>query len=221
MVTLKWPAGRVVVSPAQDEDEFSRPRSLPRASANRRKVYPCMSRAQTLQNHSESYSSFPNNEQQARARCVTIPHRADLGAVHSSTTSERGRSSARLPPTPGTRQVGLRQTRFRYSFSAGPTRGSPMSHVRQPLCLVGGARMDRLRGDGETAGDSARCLRSHRRLEAFRCGPIDCCIAQAPCGGEMAGKSPVDRGKQGIKRSMIVDAIHDCRRYNGIPRSEL
>jgi hypothetical protein len=41
----------------------------------------------------------------------------------------------------------------------------------------------------------------------------DCCITKAPCGGEKAGRSPVDRGKQGIKRSAVVDA-------NGIP-SEL
>lgn len=39
---------------------------------------------------------------------------------------------------------------------------------------------------------------------------VDCCITKAPCGGEKAGRSPVDRGKQGIKRSTIVDA-------NGIP----
>jgi len=39
---------------------------------------------------------------------------------------------------------------------------------------------------------------------------VDCCITKAPCGGEKAGRSPVDRGKQGIKRSMVVDA-------NGIP----
>lgn len=39
---------------------------------------------------------------------------------------------------------------------------------------------------------------------------IDGCITKAPCGGEKAGKSPVDRGKQGIKRSTAVDA-------NGIP----
>src|SRR4051794_20892948 len=39
---------------------------------------------------------------------------------------------------------------------------------------------------------------------------VDGCITKAPCGGEKAGKSPVDRGKQGIKRSTIVDA-------NGIP----
>ena len=39
---------------------------------------------------------------------------------------------------------------------------------------------------------------------------VDCCITKAPCAGEKAGKSPVDRGKQGIKRSVVVDA-------NGIP----
>jgi transposase len=36
---------------------------------------------------------------------------------------------------------------------------------------------------------------------------VDCCITKAPCGGEKAGRrSPVDRGKQGIKRSVVVDA---------------
>ncbi len=40
---------------------------------------------------------------------------------------------------------------------------------------------------------------------------VDCCITKTPsCGGEKAGRSPVDRGKQGIKRSTVVDA-------NGIP----
>lgn len=34
---------------------------------------------------------------------------------------------------------------------------------------------------------------------------VDCCITKAPCGGEKAGKSPVDRGKRGLKRSVAVD----------------
>jgi len=34
---------------------------------------------------------------------------------------------------------------------------------------------------------------------------VDGCITKAPCGGEAAGKSPVDRGKRGLKRSMLVD----------------
>jgi transposase len=35
---------------------------------------------------------------------------------------------------------------------------------------------------------------------------IDCCFTKAPCGGEMAGRSPAARGKQRLKRSLAVDA---------------
>ena len=35
---------------------------------------------------------------------------------------------------------------------------------------------------------------------------VDGCITKAPCGGEVAGRSPVDRGKQGLKRSIPTDA---------------
>jgi hypothetical protein len=35
---------------------------------------------------------------------------------------------------------------------------------------------------------------------------VDGCITKAPCGGETAGRSPVDRGKLGLKRSMASDA---------------
>jgi transposase len=35
---------------------------------------------------------------------------------------------------------------------------------------------------------------------------VDGCITKAPCGGERAGRSPVDRGKRGTKRSTAVDA---------------
>jgi transposase len=34
---------------------------------------------------------------------------------------------------------------------------------------------------------------------------VDSCSTKAPCGGEKAGRSPVDRGKRGIKRSVEVD----------------
>jgi transposase len=33
---------------------------------------------------------------------------------------------------------------------------------------------------------------------------VDGCITKAPRGGECAGRSPVDRGKQGMKRSLMV-----------------
>jgi transposase len=34
---------------------------------------------------------------------------------------------------------------------------------------------------------------------------VDGCITKAPGGGELAGRSPADRGKQGMKRSLLVD----------------
>ena len=34
---------------------------------------------------------------------------------------------------------------------------------------------------------------------------VDGCIVKAPCGGENTGRSPVDRGKSGLKRSVLVE----------------
>jgi hypothetical protein len=34
---------------------------------------------------------------------------------------------------------------------------------------------------------------------------VDGCVTKAPSGGEAAGRSPVDRGKQGLKRSVATD----------------
>ncbi|WP_240167555.1 IS5 family transposase [Streptomyces noursei] len=35
---------------------------------------------------------------------------------------------------------------------------------------------------------------------------VDGCITKAPCGGQSGGRSPLDRGKQGLKRSIATDA---------------
>jgi len=35
---------------------------------------------------------------------------------------------------------------------------------------------------------------------------VDGCVTKAPGGGEVAGRSPVDRGKQGLKRSVVTEA---------------
>jgi transposase len=35
---------------------------------------------------------------------------------------------------------------------------------------------------------------------------VDGCLTKAPCGGEVSGPNPTDRGKLGIKRSTLVDA---------------
>jgi len=35
---------------------------------------------------------------------------------------------------------------------------------------------------------------------------VDGCTTKAPCGGQVAGPSPVDRRKQRLKRSVVVEA---------------
>ena len=52
------------------------------------------------------------------------------------------------------------------------------------------------------------CLEAYDRLIGLKLSEVavDCCVTKAPRGGEKAGRSPVDRGKRGIKRSMVVDA---------------
>jgi hypothetical protein len=53
------------------------------------------------------------------------------------------------------------------------------------------------------------CLEAYDRLIGLELSEVavDCCTTKAPCGGEKAGRSPVDRGKRGVKRSMVaVDA---------------
>jgi transposase len=51
---------------------------------------------------------------------------------------------------------------------------------------------------------------------------VDGCISKAPGGGEVAGPFPVDRRKQGMKRSPLVDGYgipgpHSGRRQRGRP----
>jgi hypothetical protein len=52
------------------------------------------------------------------------------------------------------------------------------------------------------------CLDAYDRIIGLELSEVavDCCVTKAPCGGEKAGRSPVDRGKRGLKRSMAVDA---------------
>src|SRR5215203_4563733 len=52
------------------------------------------------------------------------------------------------------------------------------------------------------------CLDAYARTIGLELSEVagDCCVTEAPGGGEKAGKSPVDRGKRGLKRSMAVDA---------------
>ena len=54
----------------------------------------------------------------------------------------------------------------------------------------------------------ALTLQAHDQIIGLRLAdiPTDGCITKAPGGGEVAGRSPVDRGKQGRKRSVATDA---------------
>jgi hypothetical protein len=54
----------------------------------------------------------------------------------------------------------------------------------------------------------AMALESYDRMIGLELSEmaVDCCITKAPCGGQKSGRSPVDRGKRGIKRSVAVDA---------------
>lgn len=53
------------------------------------------------------------------------------------------------------------------------------------------------------------CLEAYDRIVGLDLGDVcvDGCLVKAPCGGEASGKSPVDRGKLGTKRSLLVDAV--------------
>ena len=70
----------------------------------------------------------------------------------------------------------------------------------------------RRRDEWIAAGVFARleqiCLEAYDKIVGLELDDVtvDGCIVKAPCGGEAAGKSPVDRGKQGTKRSLLTDA---------------
>jgi transposase len=51
-------------------------------------------------------------------------------------------------------------------------------------------------------------LQAYDRMVGLELGDlaVDGCITKAPCGGDHAGRSPVDRGKQGRKRSTLTEA---------------
>jgi hypothetical protein len=53
----------------------------------------------------------------------------------------------------------------------------------------------------------ALALRAYDRMIGLELGDVsvDACITKAPGGGEAAGRSPVDRGKRGLKRSVPTE----------------
>jgi len=55
----------------------------------------------------------------------------------------------------------------------------------------------------------ALALEQYDRLIGLELGHLcaDGCLTKAPGGGERAGRSPVDRGKQGLKRATVTDGV--------------
>jgi transposase len=69
------------------------------------------------------------------------------------------------------------------------------------------ARRDEWIAAGAFAALEQLCLEAYDRIVGLELSNlvVDGCIVKAPCGGEAAGRSPVDRGKQGTKRSLLVE----------------
>ena len=87
--------------------------------------------------------------------------------------------------------------------------GSGYERIGSPGCSDRTIRR-RLR-EWATAGLSeqlhALALRAYDRMIGLDLEDVavDGCVTKAPAGGEVAGRSPVDRGKQGLKRSVATD----------------
>ena len=88
--------------------------------------------------------------------------------------------------------------------------GSGDERIASPGCSEGTIR-PRLK-EWAAAGLSeqvhALALRAYDRMIGLELDDlaVDGCITKAPSGGEVAGRSPVDRGKQGLTRSLVTDA---------------
>jgi hypothetical protein len=87
--------------------------------------------------------------------------------------------------------------------------GSGYARIASPGCSDGTIRR-RLK-EWAAAGLSERihalALRAYDRMIGLELDDlaVDGCVTKAPGGGEVAGRSPVDRGKQGMKRSVGTD----------------
>jgi hypothetical protein len=87
--------------------------------------------------------------------------------------------------------------------------GSGYERIESPGCSEGTIRR-RLKEWAE-AGLSEQvhtlALQAYDRMIGLELDDlaVDGCVTKAPSGGEVAGRSPVDRGKQGLKRSLVTD----------------
>jgi transposase len=87
--------------------------------------------------------------------------------------------------------------------------GASYERIADSTCLATSIRRrrDEWIGAGIFEQLEQLCLDAYDRIVGLDLEhvTVDGCIVKAPCGGEAAGKSPVDRGKQGTKRSLLTD----------------
>src|SRR5215210_5493759 len=146
---------------------------------------------------------FPTKEG-TRARAATIPHRAHLATVQRPAARAPHRPSARMPPLAYPERVVFDKLVQVLVF------GCAYQRIADASCSESTLR--RRRDEWIELGVMERlreiCLEAYDHLIGLETSEVavDCCVTKAPCGGEKAGRSPVDRGKRGIKRSMAVDA---------------
>src|SRR3712207_6491478 len=131
---------------------------------------------------------------------------------------EGGGSSAGLPPTPHTRPSGLREARA----SLGVRLRLPQDRRRGCSATTLRDRRDEWIELGVIDALREVVLEAYDRLIGLELSDVavDGCITKAPCGGQKAGRSPLDRGKRGIKRSGLVDAQGIPLGAATAPRSE-
>ena len=108
--------------------------------------------------------------------------------------------SARLPPHPDAHPLGCHRPRIPDRVVGDDAR--PGARRRRDEGLAAGI-MDQLASVVDAACDQMLGL----ALEDLA---VDGGLTEAPCGGELAGRSPVDRGTSGRKRATIVAG-------NGLP----
>jgi len=88
--------------------------------------------------------------------------------------------------------------------------GAAYNKIADPTCSATTirTRRDEWIAAGAFQALEQLCLQAYDRIVGLHLAnlTVDGCITKAPCGGEAAGKSPVDRGKQGTKRSVLTEA---------------
>ena len=150
-----------------------------------------------MPDHPGSPLSFP--KEGARARRPTIHHRAYLPTVQSLAPREEDEPPFGLPPSPYPRhRVVFEKLVQVLVFGCAYEKIADGSCSATTLRDRSSRRVDRAWGVIERLREMT--LEAYDRAIGLDLSElaVDCCITKAPCGGEKAGKSPVDRGKRGL-----------------------